>query len=247
MSTSVPLLKLHIANKNYSSWSLRPWVLLKTLKIDFEECFHPFADGPDAQAQNRAQFAQFSPAAKVPTLELGSTVVWDSLAIVEFLAERYQGVWPNDAKARTWGRCVVAEMHSGFSVLRSTCAMNCGVRIALSEAAMSADLLADIARIDDIFCQGIKQFGGPYLGGNQFTAIDAFFTPVIFRIQSYGLKLSEAAAAYKDLILSQPAMREWYMAALIEEVSEPEHDQHCLSFGHLTADLRRPPRLTVAA
>ncbi len=242
-----PQLKLHIANKNYSSWSLRPWVLLKGLNIVFEESFHAFGTGPDADAVNRARFLTFNPAGKVPALEFGDTVVWDSLAITEFLAERFAGVWPNDAKARTWGRCVVAEMHSGFFALRSTCPMNCGIRLELNEAALSPALLADIARIDEIWSQGLKNFGGPFLGGAQFSAIDAFFAPVAFRAQSYGLPLSESAAKYRDTLLALLAMREWYMAALIETDSEPEHDLETIKSGRLTADLRRPPRLTVSA
>jgi glutathione S-transferase len=240
-----PLIKLHIANKNYSSWSLRPWLLLKGLNIAFEELFHPFSTGANASENTRALFLTFNPAGKVPALEFGDTVVWDSLAITEFLAERFAGVWPNDAKARAWGRCVVAEMHSGFFALRNTCPMNCGIRLELSEAARSADLLADIARIDEIWSQGLKFFGGPFLGGAQFSAIDAFFAPVAFRAQSYGLALSEPAARYRDTLLALPAMREWYMAALIETDSEPEHDLETIKVGRLTADLRRPPRLEV--
>jgi glutathione S-transferase len=244
---NAPALKLHIANKNYSSWSLRPWVLMKNLGIDFEECFHAFASGDNAFARNRAAFIQFSPAGKVPALESGSTVVWDSLAICEFLAERYPSVWPQDSKARTWGRCVVAEMHSGFSTLRNACAMNCGLRIQLNTATLTAALQADIARIDEIWTQGIKTFGGPYLTGNQFNAVDAFYAPVAFRAQTYHLSLSDTAQRYCDTLLANHAMRQWYMAALIEDDNEPEHDIECLESGQLVADLRRPPRLTVSA
>jgi glutathione S-transferase len=239
-------IKLHIANKNYSSWSLRPWFLMKSLSIPFEEVLHPFAQGADAAAKNTAEFLQFSPTAKVPALEFGETVVWDSLAITEFLAERFSGVWPSDAKARTWGRCVVAEMHSSFGALRNICPMNCGIRLQLHTESLTADLQRDIARIDAIWTHGIKSFGGPFLGGAQLTAIDAFFAPVVLRTQSYGLALSDVAAQYRDTMLATPALREWYMAALIEEFSEPEHDIECIKVGRLTADLRRPPRLVVA-
>src|SRR4051812_47345829 len=117
---------LHIGNKNYSSWSLRPWVLLSELGIPFTEKLHVF--GADFAARSIGR----SPSGKVPVLHDGDTVVWDSLAIAEYVAERHPGVWPADAKARAWARSTAAEMHSGFATLRDICTMNCGVRIALA-------------------------------------------------------------------------------------------------------------------
>ena len=123
--------ELYIANKNYSSWSLRPWVLMRALGIPFDETLVPFLGGVGA---NWDAFRAFSPTGKVPCLRDGDAVVWDSLAIAEYLAERHAGVWPADPRARAWARCAAAEMHSGFPGLRSVCTMNCGVRSAARAA-----------------------------------------------------------------------------------------------------------------
>jgi len=122
---------------------------------------------------------------KVPCLIDGETVVWDSLAITEYLAERSPAVWPFDVTARTWARCAVAEMHSGFQVLRECCTMNCGLRIQI--ASPSPALAKDLTRLNALWLEGLTRFGGPYLAGPAFTAVDAFFAPVAFRIQTYGL------------------------------------------------------------
>jgi glutathione S-transferase len=121
-------LKLYIANKNYSSWSLRPWVLLQTRGIDFDEVLVPFAAGAQPSA-----FKTFSPTSKVPCLDDKGLLIWDSLAICEYLAEQYPGCWPADMTARAWARSAAAEMHSGFQMLRSLCPMNCGIRVALEK------------------------------------------------------------------------------------------------------------------
>src|SRR6185295_12474755 len=117
---------LYVGNKNYSSWSLRPWVLLRECAIPFEERLVPFADG-----SSHATYRSFSPTGKVPCLVDGGVVVWDSLGITEYLAERHAGVWPADPVARAWARCTAAEMHSGFGALRETCPMSCGIRVRL--------------------------------------------------------------------------------------------------------------------
>ncbi len=223
--------RLHIANKNYSSWSLRPWVLLKALDIPFEENLHLF---PAEHVWDT--FRRFAPNGKVPCLHDGDTLVWDSLAIVEYLAERHPGVWPTDARARTWARCAAAEMHSGFAALRSQCSMSCGVRVALHE--LSPLLQRDLARINELWSEGLEKFGGPFLAGAQFTAVDAFYAPVVFRAQTYQLPLAEAPALYAERLLALPAMREWYQAALQETWREPEHEREILSAGKLTVDLR---------
>jgi glutathione S-transferase len=223
--------RLFTANRNYSSWSLRPWVLMRTLGIGFEEEVRFFVPG-----SNRAVFKEFAPNGTVPCLHDGGTVVWDSLAIVEYLAERHPGVWPADAAARAWARCAAAEMHGGFSALRNIASMSCGIRVTLHE--VSPALAQDVARIDEIWCEGLARFGGPFLGGATFTAVDAFFAPVAFRAQSYGLALSAPAASYVQRLLDLPAMREWYDAALLETQREPGHEAEALAAGTITRDFR---------
>jgi glutathione S-transferase len=173
---------LHVANKNYSSWSLRPWVLLSELGIPFEERLSPFLPG---SGSSWADFRAFSPTGRVPCLHDGDEVVWDSLAIAEYLAERHAGVWPPDARARAWARCAAAEMHAGFATLRNDCTMNCGVRVRLH--GVSASLQKDLARLGELWNEGLQRFGGPFLAGRSFGAVDAFYAPVAFRIQTYGL------------------------------------------------------------
>ncbi len=224
--------KLHIANKNYSSWSLRPWILLKTLDIPFVEIIHPF---PETGAWDI--YRRFSPNGKVPCLVDAERVVWDSLAIVEYLAESHPQVWPTDKDARAWARCAAAEMHSGFMALRNNCGMSCGVRMKLS--GISPALQKDISRIDELWSQGLDRFGGPFLAGAHFSAVDAFFAPVIFRAQTYQLPLGSKAQGYIAHMLTQPAMQDWYTSALAETWREPAHEQEVLDAGTLVADLRQ--------
>ncbi|GGY29238.1 glutathione S-transferase [Rhodanobacter panaciterrae] len=226
--------ELYIANKNYSSWSLRPWLLLSELGIPFDERLVSFAPGTGS---SWSAFRTFSPNGKVPCLRDGDTVVWDSLAIVEYLAERHPGVWPADPKTRAWARCAVAEMHSGFAALRSRCALSCGLRIRLPDDLPTA-LRADIARIDELWSEGLARFGGPFLAGNAFGAVDAFFAPVAFRIQTYGLPLGDIAAAYAQRLRELPGMRRWYADALQETWRDPEHEEEVQQFGTLLEDLR---------
>jgi len=222
---------LHIANKNYSSWSLRPWVLLRALGIPFDEVVHPFAD-----TGNRDEFLRFSPTAKVPCLVDGQQTVWDSLAITEYLAETHPQVWPRDTPARAWARCASAEMHSGFGALRNECSMSCGQRVQLHRS--SENLKQDLARIDELWCEGLRLFGGPFLAGSLFTAVDAFFAPVVFRVQSYQLSLSPAARAYQQRMVELPAMCEWYDAAISETWREASHEQEIAASGAIIADYR---------
>jgi glutathione S-transferase len=224
---------LHIANKNYASWSLRPWLLLTQLRIPFEESLHPFMAG-----SNHDAFMVFSPTGKVPCLHVGEARIWDSLAITEYLAERHEGVWPKDGAARAWARCAAAEMHSGFAALRAQCPMSCGVRVVID--APSATLLADVARVDALWCEGLQRFGGPFLAGDTFTAVDAFYAPVVFRAQTYGLSLSRQAEDYAARMLGLAGMQQWYAAAVSEPLREPAHDAECLRHGRLEADLRVP-------
>lgn len=223
---------LHIANKNYSSWSLRPWVLMRTLDIPFIEQIHPLTIAGSSWDSYRT----FSPNGRVPCLQDGDQTVWDSLAITEYLAETYPQVWPSDKTARAWARSASAEMHSGFQALRNNCSMSCGHRIQMHE--ISPALQKDIARIDELWNEGLRKFNGAFLAGNSFTAVDAFFAPVAFRFQTYGLPLSGTATEYLTRLLTIPAMQEWYASGLAETWREPEHEQEILAAGTLLADLR---------
>jgi glutathione S-transferase len=222
--------ELYIGNKNYSSWSLRPWVLMRELDIPFHETLVPFSP------TRRADYLKFSPSGKVPCLDDHGTIVWDSLAITEYLAERYGRVWPLDPEARAFARCAAAEMHSGFSALRNECAMNCGIRVELNTK--TPNLLADIARVTELWADGITRFGGPFLAGKRFTAVDAFFCPVAFRAQTFGVLIDGAAGEYVKLLLSLPAMQEWYKGALAEDFRDPPHEEDALKAGKWTADFR---------
>ncbi|MGY3041142.1 glutathione S-transferase [Rhodanobacter sp. TND4EL1] len=228
--------QLYIANKNHSSWSLRPWLLLSELGIAFQEQQVAFAQGNGASWQ---AFRAFSPNGKVPCLHDGDRVVWDSLAIAEYLAERHADVWPSEADARAWARCAAAEMHAGFAALRNQCGMNCGLRIRLP-AALPAALQADLARVDELWSEGLARFGGPFLAGPRFGAVDAFFAPVAFRIQTYGLTLGAAASDYARRLLALPGMRRWYAAALRESWRDEEHERDARQSGTVCQDLRLP-------
>lgn len=222
---------LHIANKNYSSWSLRPWLVLAAFEIPFTEKLHPFPENGSWEL-----YRTFSPSGKVPCLQDGDRVIWDSLAIIEYLAEHHPHVWPSDKTARAWARCAAAEMHSGFQALRNGCGMSCGVRIQIES--ISPALQKDISRIDELWNQGLQIFGGPFLAGADFSAVDAFFAPVVFRAQTYQLPLSKTASDYMQTLLALPAMQSWYEAALMEIWREPAHEQEVLDAGKLLADLR---------
>jgi glutathione S-transferase len=223
--------RLYIANKNYSSWSLRPWVLMGELAIPFDERLVPFATG-----SNWDPFRAFSPTGKVPCLHDEDTVVWDSLAIAEYLAERHRGVWPEDAVARAWARSGAAEMHSGFAVLRDRCSMNCGIRVALEE--IPEALTRELERLTELWDEGIRRFGGPFLAGRSFTAVDAFFAPVAFRVRTYGLTLEPTAASYTERLLSLPSMQRWHAEAVAEPWREAEHEAEARRAGTWLEDLR---------
>lgn len=223
---------LHIANKNYSSWSLRPWVLMKELGIAFDEQLVVFGDEPSWQA-----FRRQSPSGKVPCLVDQGTTVWDSLAIAEYLAEHHDGIWPTNARARTWARCAAAEMHSGFQPLRDICSMNVGLRIRLNT--VSESLQKDIDRIDSLWRDGLQQFGGPFLAGEHFTAVDAFFAPVVFRVRTYGLELSDEPAAYVERVLELSSMQQWEEEALAEPWRDTAHEDVAFTVGTLLADHRQ--------
>lgn len=223
--------QLYIANKNYSSWSLRPWVLMRTLEIPFEERLEPFTGATTAE-----RFRRFSPTGKVPCLHDGATRVWDSLAIVEHLAERHPGVWPPDPVARSWARSAAAEMHAGFGALRAICGMTCGQRVTLRER--PAALEADLTRLRELWHEGLRRFGGPWLAGEAFSAVDAFYAPVAFRLQTYGLVLDPVSDAYAARLLRLPAMRDWYSAALAEPWRDDDHERDVAALATHIEDLR---------
>jgi glutathione S-transferase len=207
------MLKLVIANKNYSSWSLRPWVLMRATGIPFEEQQLSLG-APDFRVRVRTASA----AGKVPVLIDDDLTVWDSLAIVEYLAERFPdaGIWPANVAARAHARSACAEMHSGFGALRSQMPMN--VSAHLPGHGWNIAVQRDLDRICALWAGLRARHGadGPYLCG-RFSAADAFFAPVVFRLNTYAPALPEAAHAYVTTLLALPAMREWAAAAAKEE------------------------------
>jgi len=223
--------ELYIANKNYSSWSLRPWALMRELGIPFRE--HLLRFGDDSEWTS---FRKISPTGKVPCLIDGDTTVWDSLAIAEYLAERHAGVWPSSPTARAWARCAAAEMHSGFGELRNRCSMTCGLRVRLHE--MPASLEAELNRLGALWNEGLRRFGGPYLAGAAFTAVDAFYAPVAFRVQTYSLGLDTAAMAYVDRLLGTRALSEWYADGIKEKFRDAAHEDEVPRMGTVLTDLR---------
>jgi glutathione S-transferase len=225
--------ELYIGNKNYSSWSLRPWVLMKTLGVPFTERQVRFEG-----VSNWDRFRAFAPNGRVPCLRDGERIVWDSLAIAEYLAERHAGFWPADDAARAWARSATAEMHSGFPALRTHCSMSVGVRVRLRE--WPDALRADVARVDEIWDDGLRRFGGPFLAGDRFTIVDAFYCPVAYRARTYSVPLGNVAQHYANRLLALPAMREWEAAALAEPWRDTAHDLEITGFGDVIADLRAP-------
>lgn len=219
------------ANRNYSSWSLRPWVLMKALGIPFEDRIEPFT-----QAVNYAAFRSFSPTGQVPVLIDGDRTIWDTLGITLYVGERHPGVWPWEKEARAWAQCAVAEMHSGFTTLRNDCPMNVGVRV--ETHLPSPALNKDIGRLKELWEEGLERFGGPFLAGAVFTAADAFYAPVAFRVRTYRLDVGPVARAWVDHMLALPAMREWETAALAETWREESHEAEVGAAGRIVEDYR---------
>jgi glutathione S-transferase len=205
-------LTLIIGNKNYSSWSLRPWIAMKVAGIAFEERLIPLYE-----PGSREQVLKFSPAGKVPVLIDGDMTVWESLAILEHLAERLPqaGLWPADARARSHARVVANEMHGGFLPLRRSCPMN--LWLPAKPRPQGDEVLDNVRRIDALWSDCRARFGrnGQFLFG-AFGAADAMYAPVVSRLHSYGLAVSPLARAYMDAVMALPAWREWYEAALKE-------------------------------
>ena len=219
------------ANRNYSSWSLRPWVLMKALGIAFEDRIEPFT-----QDSNYSAFRKFSPTGQVPCLIQGETTIWDSLGITLYLADCHDGVWPTDPAARAWAMCGVTEMHGGFGALRGDCTMNVGVRVKLNP--MRSALMRDVARVGELWSEGLSKFGGPFLAGPRFTAVDAFFAPVAYRVRTYGLDVGAAGQAWVNMMLTLPAMQQWEAEALGESWREVGHEEELAACGAITADYR---------
>lgn len=224
-------MRLFIGNKNYSSWSLRPWLLMSELGLNFEEVLVPF--GSDAWRSVNA----VSPNGRVPCLVDGDIIVWDSLAITEYLADGQPRIWPADRQARAFARSVAAEMHSSFLALRTMCSMSCGVKVQLHE--VSPALSRDWARIDAIWQEGLSRFAGPFLAGDHFTAADAFYAPVVFRSRTYSPDLSPAGSAYVARMLELPGMKAWFAAALDETWRDASHEEEVRAAGVILEDLRR--------
>lgn len=209
--------ELVIGNKNYSSWSLRPWLAMTHFGVPFREIM-VLLDTPTAKAEILAH----SPAGRVPVLKHGDLTIWDSLAILEYLAERFpeQGFWPADRAARARARSLAAEMHAGFPDLRAELPMDCRAR--RPDHRWSDGAVADIDRIKAIWTETRQGFGrdGDFLCG-AFGAVDAMFAPVVSRFVTYGVVLDGAAADYRDAVWNLPAMQAWLSAAAIEDAVLP--------------------------
>ena len=213
------MLKLYIGNKNYSSWSMRPWVLMKQAGIPFDEMKVRF-DSFDPQSTFKQNLRGVSPTGKVPVLQDGDLVVWDTLAIAEYLAESFpdKQLWPADRNARARARSVCAEMHSGFAALRGTCPMNIEATIAQVGPLAMRDqpaVRADVERIFSMWSELLQQHGGPLLFG-QFSIADAFFAPVCMRFRTYGFELPAQIRGYVDRLVALPGVKAWIDGALAE-------------------------------
>lgn len=214
------MLRLFIGNKNYSSWSMRPWVLLRQAGIAFDEVKVRF-DSFDAGSQFKTEISALNPVGKVPVLVDGDIVIWDTLAIAEYLAEKFpeKQLWPQDAAHRARARSVCAEMHSGFGALRSSFGMNIearlpevGARVLQADAAVRAD----VERIVAMWTELLAAHGGPMLFG-AFSIADAYFAPVCMRFVTFGVPLPPVVAAYVERVRALPGVAAWISDALAEQ------------------------------
>jgi glutathione S-transferase len=206
-------LKLVIGNKNYSSWSMRAWLALRAANIAFDEVFIPLYTG----AADKQRILDFTRSGKVPALIDGDVTVWESLAIIEYAAERFPEarLWPEDRASRAHARSISAEMHSGFPALRNECGMN--LHRPVGAKPLSADARADIARIQESWAECRERYGkrGPYLFG-AFSGVDAMYAPVVHRFRTYAIDVSEEVRNYMDTMMALPAFQEWTRAGLAE-------------------------------
>jgi glutathione S-transferase len=207
------MLKLIIGNKNYSSWSMRPWLALRANTIPFEEVFVPLYTG----VKDKDRILSFTPSGKVPALVDGDITVWDSLAIIEYLAEKFPEarLWPEDRASRAHARSISAEMHSGFMPLRNECGMN--LHRPVGSVPLSDDARANVARIQDIWADCHTRYGklGPFLFGH-FTGADAMFAPVVHRFRTYAIPVRPEAQHFIDAMMSLPAFQDWTRDGLAE-------------------------------
>jgi glutathione S-transferase len=206
-------LKLIIGNKNYSSWSMRPWLALRANQIAFEEIFIPLYTGDT----DKKRILGFTQSGKVPALLDGEVTIWDSLAIIEYAAERFPQtrLWPEDRASRAHARSISAEMHSGFAALRNECGMN--LHRPVGAVTLSANARADIARIQQIWIECRERYGksGPFLFG-PFGGADAMFAPVVHRFRTFAIEVAPEARRYMDTMMALPAFQEWTRAGLAE-------------------------------
>ena len=206
-------LKLVIGNKNYSSWSMRPWLAMRANDIAFEEILIPLYTG----AVDKQRILDVTRSGKVPALSDGDVTIWDSLSIIEYVAERFPAsrLWPEDRAGRAHARSISAEMHSGFGPLRNECGMN--LHRPVGAIALSDDARANIARIEQIWTECRERYGklGPFLFGG-FGAADAMFAPVVHRFRTYAIAVAQEAKAYMDAMMALPAFQEWTRAGLAE-------------------------------
>ena len=214
------MLKLYIGNKNYSSWSMRPWVLLKQAGIPFEEVMVRF-DSFDANSAFKNTVVKVTPTGRVPVLTEGEFEIWDTLAIAEYVAERFPqlNLWPRDTQARARARSICAEMHAGFGALRGNCPMN--IEASLPEIGRliwrdKPAVRVDVARIVQMWSELLQQFGGPLLFGN-FSIADAYFAPVCMRLKTYALPLPQNILGYVHRVTQLPGVKAWIDDALAEK------------------------------
>ncbi|HMJ14791.1 MAG TPA: glutathione S-transferase [Polyangiaceae bacterium] len=214
---------LFVGNRNYSSWSLRPWLVLTWGGIDFETKIVPLG-GQGYLKRQVPEVLAISPAGTVPALHLGSEMIPDSLAISEWAAEQIPALWPKDSLARAQARAVVCEMHSGFSAVRSQ--LPCNIRRRAEPRELSQDVALEVERIQAIWTTLRQRFGGSggYLFGSQPTIADAFFTPLASRFRTYKVGLTPECQSYADRLLTNPAFLDWQRAALDELWSMPQWD-----------------------
>lgn len=213
-------MQLIIANKNYSSWSMRPWLVLSYFKLPFKER-QVWLGQPDT----RSQIFQYSPSGRVPCLIDGSATIWDSLAICEYLAEKFprHALWPRDTAARAHARSISAEMHAGFAELRASMWMN--IRASFAGKGATPAALADITRVVSIWEDCLARYEGPFLFGD-FTIADAMYAPVVMRFNSYRPALPAIAQTYADRITALPVVQDWIAAARQEPAIMPDYDVH---------------------
>ena len=214
------MLKLYIANKNYSSWSMRPWVLLRQAGIPFEEVMVRF-DALDAASPFKRTLAEITPVGQVPVLVDEGFAVWDTLAICEYLAEKFpdQPLWPKDVRARARARSICAEMHAGFGALRSACPMNVEAHLPQAGAIAWRDkpaVRADVQRIVAMWSELLEQHGGPMLFG-PFSIADAYFAPVCLRLRNYALPVPGHIIDYIRRVCALPGVKAWIDEALTEK------------------------------